>query len=444
MDGLWPTFIRRKQIPPADKSLTIERPSDHYVRPEKVTIPLQDIASQPYEVFVKVGDTLAAGQKIGITGREDNFIAVHASIPGQVADIGHVLNALQEHVMSVTITTSDDKQTADHIPFSLSGISDPSDFFRNMGLPLDYNCFGRCSTLLVNATEFEPCFTSTHRLVIEETDKLAEGLGVLLKAYGASKAIIAVEKNEISLHEHIRHMSAKISGLSVQEVARPYPVTIGDITRQYNQAAGDGSTVVVDPGLLAAAYDAYVQGIPFTRQLITVCGSGIANPGNLWVPCGTLIADIINFTGGDLSTIGRVSFGGPMMGIPQQTPDVPVVKNLRGIFAAAALVFEENHHSRFYQQCDCVRCGKCVDVCPADLQPHRITELVEFRYLDDAVALGLFSCLECGLCYFVCPSQIPLSVIIKLGKVTVKGKESLLVGQHYKSLLTITDKEYPQ
>ena len=122
------------------------------------------------------------------------------------------------------------------------------------------------------------------------------------------------------------------------------------------------------------------------------------------------------------------------MGRPQPSLDAPLIKKSRGIFAAVALVFDEERRSRFYKRSPCVRCGKCVDVCPAGITPNIIADLVEHKRMDEAAEFGLFSCLECGLCYYVCPSMIPLVELLKLGKLNSKGRESLLIFNSYRTL----------
>ena len=182
----------------------------------------------------------------------------------------------------------------------------------------------------------------------------------------------------------------------------------------------------VDLSSLFAINNAWVAGLPFTEQLITIAGSAVRDPQNAWVRTGTPLSHILTHAGGDLSRVGRVALGGPLMGIPQHTLDVPLIKKAKGLFAAVAFLFDEHRESRFYKQAPCVKCAKCVDVCPASLVPATIADFVTNKLLDDAQEWGVFHCVECGLCDYSCPSRIPLLEIMRLGKVLLKGEDCLL------------------
>ncbi len=148
---------------------------------------------------------------------------------------------------------------------------------------------------------------------------------------------------------------------------------------------------------------------------------------------GTLLVDVIEFAGGNIENTRRVTIGGALMGRPQFSLEVPVIRKTRGIYAAIALTFQEERKSKFYRRGPCIRCGKCIDVCPASLVPNHLAELIEHRHFEEAEEQGLFSCLECGLCYYVCPSIIPLVELVKLGKLKLKGRDSLLIFNSYKT-----------
>jgi electron transport complex protein RnfC len=122
------------------------------------------------------------------------------------------------------------------------------------------------------------------------------------------------------------------------------------------------------------------------------------------------------------------------MGAPQHSLDTPLVKKAKGIFAAVAFLFDEHRESRFYRRVSCVKCAKCVDVCPVSLVPSMLGTLVEHARLDDAAQWGVFRCVECGLCEYVCPSRIPLLELMRLGKYRIKGDAALLVRQTLDSL----------
>ncbi len=441
MDGFLPTFLRREQAPPKSGKRAHTQPSVRPDVPKRVVIPLQDHPDDPYEVLVEKDQQVAMYQQVGICGSETDSIVAHASVSGKVVDIGSRLHPLGSPVISVTIEACDNGLEVNTRPFREWDGSSVSDFLRQKGLPLSYGCFDTCSVLVVNVTEFEPSFTSGCRLLFEEPEEVTSGLKILLEACSADRAVVMVEKKQPDVVMAVEDICRAVDNVRMEAVDSPCPVTVHELTAlqcayEKNQAdtRDQNRMLVVDPQMLVAVHNAYVLGIPFVEQLIALSGSGVHAPHNMWVRHGTMLADIILQAGGNVSTIGRVNIGGPMIGLPQHTLEVPIIKPARGIFAAVALAFDEEHHSRFYQRCACVRCGKCVDVCPAGIVPNIIAELVESRRAEEAAEMGLFSCLECGLCHYICPSIIPLVELFKLGKVRLKGTDALLTFRSFKML----------
>ncbi len=444
MDAFWPTFQRRNQAPPDYIGDTATKQSVRMAQPQRVVLPLQDVPENPFEVFVNTGDTVTAGQKVGTIGKAPEHIAVHSPIAGEVTAIIPMPHPLVHEVNSVRISADGTESQAPMQPFRDSGLSDVGEFFREKGIPLDYKYFATIATILVNATEFEPYLCSKERLILEETEKFSQGLTILLENSGADKLIIVVEKGKSSLVSVVRSLCNRIPAAVIEEVNQPLPDTIEAMIRQKalmrgivkDKVTAIDRTIVIEPYIAVAVYDAFVLGIPFMEQLVTVAGSGIQTLQNMWIKIGTQLSDIIQQAGGNVSNVRRVTLGGPIMGRPQPMLDAPLIKKARGVFAAVALAFDEERKSRFYKRCACVRCGKCVDVCPARIPPNLIADLVEHKRFGEAEELGLYSCLECGLCYYVCPSIIPLVELLKLGKLNSKGRDSLLIFNSYRTLWT--------
>ncbi len=438
MDGFWPTFIRRTQSPAREYTELYDIPSVVFSEPSRVVVPLQDSPDDPCEVSVESGESVAEGQKIGSIGTAPEYLAVHASICGTVSAVGPEQHPLGDPVMSVTIVPEEEQTACDARPYSSYG-GDFITFLRDMGVPLDYTGFQRCTHIIVNATEMEPVFSSVCRLILECGDAFADGLGFLIEHSPASGAVVLYEKKHTQIKNALNRLFAAVPTISCRAVDSPVPPTIRCLNALKHAAGkqnGKPLPLFVDPDVVVAVHRACMDGTPLTRQLVTVCGSGIRSPRNVWVPCGALLGDIVSAAGGNAASLGRVALGGPMMGLPQHRLDVPVVKMSRGIYAAVALLFDETHHSRFYQRSGCVQCGKCVDVCPAGITPNVIAELIDVRRVEETVNIGLFSCLECGLCHFVCPSMIPLTEILKLGKISLRGRSSLLSSSAYRTLLS--------
>jgi electron transport complex protein RnfC len=450
VDGFLPTFTRRLLTPPALKGFTLDRPSSRAGIPERVIIPLQDVPDAPFDIMVKTGDFVRSGQKVGLMGKPPACISAHATTSGKVDHTGPLPHPLGFKAHSVSILPNGEDEQDKLIPLDDMGLSGDREKlfegFRDMGVPLNYSLLYasgfKISRLLINATEFEPYITSRHQLIKERGQNLMDGLRVLAGACSASRILILIEKEQASLARLLGQATKNIPGLIIKSVARPYPETAnGFLARKlfsknsiFRSPAVPADIMAVDISSLLAVYNAFFSGLPHTEQLITVAGSGVKFPQNVWVKTGTPLTHIITHAGGSPSCLGRVSLGGPLMGIPQHSLEPPLIKRAKGLFAAVAFLFDEHRRSRFYKKTPCIKCGKCVDVCPVSIIPNLVADYVDNEHLEDAERFGVFRCVECGLCEYVCPSRIPLLEILKLGKVMLKGEESLLARTNLETL----------
>ncbi len=443
MDGFLPTFTRRLQTPPSFGELTQDMPSSKMGIPESVVVPLQDTPDTSCDILVQSGESVRLGQKIGLMGKPPVSIWVHASISGKIDQIGPMPHPLGFQAYSVSILSDGTEgQQDDLTPLNSREFADNKESlfesFREMGVPLNYGFLSSrglsVSNLLINATEFEPYITSRHQMIKEHCQNLVDGLSVLMRTCSASRAFICIEKKQSSLIKLLRQSTKEIPEVIIKGVGRPYPETANGLLAQkllsrkfiFGSIADHKDTMAVDISSLLAIYNAWFLGTPITEQLITIAGSGIRDPQNAWVKTGTPLVNIINHSGGSPSRLGRVAMGGPLMGIPQHSLEVPLIKRAKGLFAAVAFLFDEHRSSRFYKRTPCIRCAKCVDICPASIIPNIITDFINNKYLNDAEQWGIFHCFECGLCEYTCPSRIPLLEIMRLGKVSLKGDKSLL------------------
>ena len=433
MDGFLPTFTRRNLLPPTYREVTWDKPVSRVGEPERAVIPLQDLPGATHQVLVKEGEEVRAGQKIGITGEAPACLSVHASISGTVEQIAPLPHPLGFQSLSLAITSNGKNETAELLPLSKGDHGGNGkkvlEGFQEMGIPLNYHhlmahdC--RVDCLIINATEFEPYLTARHLLLREHGNEVAAGLKVLLTACSVKRVVVVVEQTQASLVEPLKRLGQEAGTLTIKGVAQPYPDTAEWLLgEKYGKT--DGTVLSVDLSSLFAINAAWVSGLPFTEQLITIAGSAVKDPQNAWVKTGTPLSAILAHAGGDLSRVGRVSLGGPLMGIPQHTFEAPLIKKAKGLFAAVAFLLDEHRESRFYKPAPCVKCAKCVDVCPASLVPAAISDFVNNKQLEDAREWGIFHCVECGLCEYSCPSRLPLLETMRLGKVFLRGEGCLL------------------
>jgi electron transport complex protein RnfC len=442
VDGFLPTFIRRKFSPPVLGQLPRDKPSSIMEIPERVVVPLQDKPDTPYEAKIKLGEPVRSGQMIGWMGKPPLHLGIHASISGRVDQTGLMPHPLGLPVHSISIVSDGEGEQCDFTPLDSRGLESSGqkvfEGLQEMGIPLNYRLIHargfKVSNLLINATEFEPYIVSKHQMLRENVQGIIKGLRVLIKSFSARRAVILLEKNNAPLVKLLKEGAREVPEINIRVVGRTYPETAGEFLLKKVFSRGlsvsnDSSSMdamLVDLPSLLAIYNAWFSGMPFIEQLITVAGSGIRDPQNIWVKIGTLLMHVIQHTGGFLPRLGRVTVGGPLMGIPQHSLEVPLIKRARGVFAAVAFLFDEHRRSRFYKRVPCIKCAKCVDVCPVFIIPNIIVDLIDNKFFNEVEQRGVFLCLECGLCEYVCPSRIPLLELIKLGKVSLKGEGSLL------------------
>jgi len=277
-------------------------------------------------------------------------------------------------------------------------------------------------TVLINGCECEPYLTADDRLMVEAPAAIVMGTLLAGRAVGARELRIYVEDNTPAALEALRGAAAG-TGIEVGTVKTKYPQ--GGEKQLILAALGkevptgglplDIGIVVMNVGTAAALARAVLRGKPLTHRVITVSGGGIRNRKNLLVPIGVRYRDMIDACGGLTEDAARVVAGGPMMGFTLGDLDAPVTKGTSGV------VVLTHKEIRRTEETACVRCGRCVEVCPLRLVPTKIALASKAGDLDLAERYHLTACMECGCCAYVCPAGVPLVQLIRLGKV-VKQK----------------------
>jgi len=417
--------------PPYFKELTSRQPLGRASLPKKVVIPLSQHTGRPARPVVKVGDEVKTGQLIG---ESDGFISlpIHSSLSGKVLDIRPWPHPLGQTLPSVIVESDGrDEWTSDSIShedyFRLSP-EEIREIIRNGGiaglggaafpthvkLTPPENC--EIDTVILNGCECEPYLTCDHKLMLEYPREILEGLKIIMQTLDADRGIVGVEANKpdvISLLEKEIRREPNID-LVVLKVKYPQGAEKHLIDAILKRRVPSGKLpfdvgVVVDNVQTAFAIrQAVKRGIPLVERVITVTGSGIKQPQNLWVRLGTLFSDVVSQCGGLVGNPENIIAGGPMMGIAQYTLDVPLIKGTSGI-----LILSE---AETFPEGDCIRCGKCIDVCPVNLMPTMIAQNVKRKDWASVKRYSPFDCMECGSCAYVCPARIPLVQYIKWGK----------------------------
>ena len=397
--------------------------------PQTVVIPLSQHAGAPAEAVVKAGEHVKRGQKIGEAA---GFISgtIHASISGAVVAVEprkHPNTGLD--VLSVVIRSDGkdelhesvtpygdlDSLTADDIValvrekgiVGMGGAGFPTAVKIKSQKPID--------TVLLNGCECEPLLTADHHVMLEYADDIIFGLNALLKTTGAEKGVIVIEDNKNDVIELMQAKVADTPNIEVVAAKTKYPQgaekmlikrTLG---RQVPSGALplDVGVVVSNVSTVKAVSDAIQHGLPLIERVVTVTGEKIRRPGNFIVRIGTPVRELIDYCGGLTDEDTTVKLGGPMMGFPIGDLDVPVIKGTNGIIAVEPTCADPD---------PCIRCGRCVDVCPMELLPLHYPQDAGRSNWEAMRDKAVRDCMECGCCDFICSSKIPIRDAIKIGK----------------------------
>ena len=400
--------------------------------PAVVVIPMSMHIGAECKPLVAKGDTVLLGQKIGAA---DTPISapVHASVSGKVLAVEPRIHPNGAKVMSVVI--ENDYQDTVHPSVqahgSLAALSaeEITDLAREAGVvglggavfptaAKIRSSVGKVETLIINCAECEPYITSGHRMMLECTTEILDGVRFVMKALGLTAAIIAVESNKFDVVKAFERALPKGGNITVKVVETKYPqggekqLVLAVTGKEVPPGALPSAVgcVVFNPETCLSVYRAAITGMPLITRVVTVAGSAVANPKNLLCRIGTPVGELYAAAGGFRESPYKLIMGGPMMGTALTSLDAPVVKSTNALLAFSR---EEEH---FSENPTCIRCGRCSDACPVNLMPVYINMYYEKEMLDELVKLNVADCIECGICTYVCPGRLHLAQSCRLAK----------------------------
>ena len=414
---------------------------DKAIRPAKlplrVTIPMIQHTGAPCEPVVKPGDAVKKGQLIG---QAEKFITspVHASISGVIKEIKETPHPIAGKSVSVTIE-SDGKDewiesvrtrhnAADLTKEEIISIVKESGIVGLGGAAFPTHVKlkppNKIDTVILNGAECEPYLTCDHRLMIERPLDILKGLLLVMKTLEVEKAFVAIESNKPKSIAAIDDTLARLGNeggkkvINLKVLPTKYPQgsekqLIEAILKRKVPPKGlplDVGCLVHNAGSALAIFEAVYRGKPLIERCVTLSGECLHEPLNLHVRIGTNVRDLVAQCGGLKKEASKVIFGGPMMGIAQCALDIPVIKGTTGI------ILLSKDEASIFEETTCIRCGKCVNVCPMNLLPLTYAKFVKKEKWDKLESHNVDDCMECGSCSYICPSRIPLIQYIKAGK----------------------------
>lgn len=409
--------------------------------PAEVCIPMSMHIGAPCKPLVAKGDTVKVGQLIGDT---DAFVSapIHSSVSGTVKSIETQRNAAGGYDQVIVIETDGKQEVCEDIEIpKADNLQEFVAAVRKSGLVglggasfpthIKYNPknIDEVDTLIVNGAECEPFITSDHRLMLEDTQDIIDGVKLVMKHLGLSKGYIGVEGNKPDAIEKLKATIAEqglADSVEVVTLQTTYPqgaerVMIYEITGKTMDAGvlpADLGVILSNITSIAFVGQYFRTGMPLIEKRMTIDGSAIAEPGNVIAPLGTRIHDIVEFMGGYKAEPRKILMGGPMMGRAIFSDEMPIIKNNNAILAF------DGPQSLVPEETNCINCGRCHKACPFNLLPTALSEAMENKDAARLEQLKVMQCMECGSCAYVCPARRPLGFNNKLGKAILKEAQS--------------------
>ena len=422
--------------PEENKWYAENQPVQNFPEPDILVIPMSQHIGAPCKPLVKKGDPVTVGQKIG--DNQGLCVPVHSSVSGKVKSVEMKPHSSGTTMMSVVIendhlgTLHPDIQPRTQEQADALAPEELMNIIREAGIvgmggatfPTHVKLssgIGKVDTIIVNAGECEPYIVADDRLCQEMPEKVISGLKVIMKILNLNTAHIAIEDNKPKAAKALQAQLCREDGITIDVLPARYPQgaekqLIQSITGRQVPSGGLPAAVgcaVFNAATCKAIHDAVYDGMPLIRRIVTVTGDIVMRPMNLMIPIGTSYNDLLEAVGHSENPY-KVLSGGPMMGIAQYDLSVPTTKGTN----AVTILGRKNKYA--VDAPHCIRCGKCIDVCPMHLMPVLMYKALYSGSIEEMRSTHLMDCIECGCCAYNCPACVPLVLSFRSGKQRIR------------------------
>lgn len=406
------------------------------IRPKTVTIFLSQHIGAPCRPLVRVGDRVTLGQKLG--DGEGLCAPVHASVSGTVVAVEPRPHPGGTDMPAVVLENDGKDTLCPTIQKRVSPLTLPPDeliaIIREAGItgmggagfPTGAklaSAVGKVDTVLVNGAECEPYITADDRLMRQTPERVLGGLRVICRILQPKRAVVGIERNKpeaIAAMRAAAGSEAEVLALRVRYPQGAEKQLIQAATGRQVPPGGLPAAVgcaVFNAATCAAIYDAVYDGMPLVRRIVTVTGRALARPSNLLAPIGTPFSELVEACGGFREPPERIFVGGPMMGIAQHTLDAATIKGNNALTCFAA------SERRRRAAAHCIRCGKCIDVCPMHLTPVFLFRAQQRGSIEALERGNVLDCIECGSCAYICPAGLELVQSFRTAKKIIRDAQ---------------------